>query len=425
VTTTVRDPAYVNRHKSQPTAFTRIRKLSFLVIFILILRNSVKSIQLVLNEFTLDAAMKFSITAGAFCRARKKLLHTAYVELNNDIIGIYYRDDDIKRYKGYRILGFDGSKIILPNTKEVKEAFGEIRIKNQTDKELGDYPLATYEACYDVLNNIAVESSLNAGKAYECNLAGAMIDRIKGDDLCLFDRGYASYSFMALLLQKEKHFIIRCPQSFLPATNEMFDKGAPETRIVRIDVPRNQEKKVKESELAVSIRIKLVKIILSTGETEVLATSLLDECIGIEEYKYLYGKRWGVETFFSKLKGRLCLENFTGKTVESVKQDFWSTVFISNLETIMTEKVEEEMNVDKSKEAKKVKVNKAVSFNAIKKMAFDIFFSKQDKVEVIKRLDDLFRMNPVLIRENRKVSRTKIPITHSLNFQKRIRKHVF
>lgn len=47
--------------------------------------------------------------------------------------------------------------------------------------------------------------------------------------------------------------------------------------------------------------------------------------------------RWGVETFFSIVKGRLCLENFTGKTSEAVKQDFWSTVFISNLETLMTE----------------------------------------------------------------------------------------
>jgi hypothetical protein len=379
-----------------------------------------------LNEFTLDMAMKFSITAGAFCRARKKLLHTAYVELNNDIIGIYYRDDDIKRYKGYRILGFDGTKIILPHTKEIKEVFGKICIENQTEQELGDYTSATYEACYDVLNNIAIESSLNPSKVYECSLAESLIDNLKADDLSLFDRGYASYLFMADLLKKGKHFIIRCPRSFLSATNEMFDSAAPEIKIVTIDIPRNQEKKARESELPVRIKLKLVKVMLSTGETEVLATSLVDDKeMGVDEYNYLYGKRWGVETFFSKLKGRLCLENFTGKTVESVKQDFWSTVFISNLETIMTEKVEEEMNAGKPREKKKVKVNKAVSFNAIKKMAFDIFFSKQDKELVMSRLDDLFRTNPVLVREERNVRRKKISIMHSLNFQKRVRKHVF
>lgn len=62
------------------------------MIFILILRNSVKSIQLVLNEFVIAAKKDFSITAGAFTKARKKLKHTAYIELNNDIIDIYYKD---------------------------------------------------------------------------------------------------------------------------------------------------------------------------------------------------------------------------------------------------------------------------------------------------------------------------------------------
>ena len=111
VTNKLHDSSYIDRHKSKPTAFSRIRKLTFITIFVLILRNSVKSIQLVLNEFTLDTNKNFSITAGAFCRARKKLLHTAYVELNDDIIGIYYRDNDIKRFKGYRLLGFDASKV--------------------------------------------------------------------------------------------------------------------------------------------------------------------------------------------------------------------------------------------------------------------------------------------------------------------------
>ena len=85
----------------------------------------------------------------------------------------------------------------------------------------------------------------------------------------------------------------------------------------------------------------MIRIILPSGEVEVLATSLLDENEFSEiEFKHLYSLRWGVETFFSKIKGRLALENFTGRTVESIYQDFWSTIFISNLETMMTEDLE-------------------------------------------------------------------------------------
>ena len=72
------------------------------------------------------------------------------------------------------------------------------------------------------------------------------------------------------------------------------------------------------------------------GEIEVLMTSLLDSNIDKEEFKKLYGLRWEIETFFGVLKGRLSLENFTGLTIEAIKQDFWSTIFISNYETILT-----------------------------------------------------------------------------------------
>jgi len=129
--------------------------------------------------------------------------------------------------------------------------------------------------------------------------------------------------------------------------------------------------------------------------------------------------------FFSKIKGRLALENFTGKTVESIYQDFWSTIFISNLETIMTEDIEDDMNDSKSQENKKLKINKAVSFNAIKNMAFKIFSTEPDKGTVLDELTKLFTMNPVIVRENRRVPRKKISDTQSLNYQKRMRKHVF
>lgn len=381
---------------------------------------------MVLNEFTLDADKKFSITAGAFCRARKKLLHTAYVELNDDIIDIYYKDNDIKRFKGYRLLAFDGSKITLPNTKEIKKEFGSKPIGNQTGEELGEYTRATYQACYDVLNNIAVQSSLGDCNVYEVDLAEKMIAGLKSDDLSIFDRGYASYLFMASLLKHEKPFIIRCSRSFFTAAKNMFDVNAPETMTVIVDVPAQQKSNAKKLELPLTIKIRLVKVILSTGEIEVLATSLMDENeVSADEFKYLYGMRWGVETFFSKIKGRLGLENFTGKTVESVKQDFWSTIFISNLETIMTEKTEEKMNLEKSAENKQVKINKSVSFNAIKKMAFDIFFHEKNKNLVLEKLDNLFRMNPIVVREDRGGLRKKISDTKSLNFQKRARKHVF
>ena len=206
----------------------------------------------------------------------------------------------------------------------------------------------------------------------------------------------------------------------------MFDENSPQSLVTSIKVPAQQKKKVGLSGLPESLTIRLVRVELPTGEIEVLATSLLDENeFGHDEFMYLYGLRWGVETYFSKLKVRLALENFTGKTVESIYQDFWSTIFMSNLETIMTEELETEINAAKPEEHKKIKINRAVSFNVIKKMAFEIFANESNSTDILDRLTALFRMNTITVRHNRGVKHKKISDTQSLNYQKRMRKHVF
>jgi hypothetical protein len=180
---------FIDRNKISATAFTRVRKLSFIVMFILILRKSVKSLQLILNEFVIDTNKDYSITAGAFTKARKKLKHTAFTELNDDIINIFYKDQNIKRFFGFRILAFDGSKITLPENSEIKEEFGSKAIGNHTGKDLGEYSRATFQACFDVLNHIAIKSILGHGSSYEVDLAKEMVPFLKPDDLSIFDRG--------------------------------------------------------------------------------------------------------------------------------------------------------------------------------------------------------------------------------------------
>lgn len=374
----------------------------------------------------MDAKLDFSITAGALTKARKKLKHTAYIELNDDIVNIYYDDDNIKKFRGFRVLAFDGSRITLPKSNEVELEFGSIPIGNKTNENLGTYSRAIYLACYDSLNNIAVKSVLGRGDAYEVALASEMIGSLNEKDLLIFDRGYASYQFMANLTKNQKTFIIRCPRSSTSEINKMFEPDAPESKTITISAPNRQKKKIKALELPQSIKLRLVRVILTTGEVEVLATTLFDENNYIPaDFKYLYSLRWGAETFFGRIKGRLALENFTGKTVESIYQDFWSTIFISNLETILTEDVEEKINADAPIENKKKKINKAVSFNAIKNMAFEIFYREPDKNKVIDKITKLFVMNPVTVRANRQVPRKKISDTKSLGYQKRVRKHVF
>ena len=103
--------------------------------------------------------MDYTITSSAFTQARKKLSHTAFIELNADTVATYYEDSkETRKFFGYRCIAGDSSDIILPNIEEIRMEFGSSKIKNQSGKDLGKYAHAKCFCYYDVLNDIAVKN---------------------------------------------------------------------------------------------------------------------------------------------------------------------------------------------------------------------------------------------------------------------------
>ncbi len=182
------------------------------MLFLLIFRKSVKALQVMLNEFILHTRKNHTITASAFTQARKKLKHTAFSELNDDIVSLYYQDQEFKTYHGFRVLAFDASILILPKSDKIIDEFGSRAVWNGIQR-FEDYASATFEVCYDVLNNIAIKSVLSRGDSYEVDLAIDMLESIKSNDLLICDRGYVSYRFLAELTERKINYIVRCPSS--------------------------------------------------------------------------------------------------------------------------------------------------------------------------------------------------------------------
>ena len=130
---------------------------------ILLLRNSLNSLQLVLNEMA-EKRNGEVVTAGALTPARANLRYTAVIELNQPaVVEVKYRDNDIKRYQGRRVLAIDGSKILLPRPPSVVKEFGEISYRNDHPEVHGTPAYAWASAMYDVLNGVAIDRVL--GKA--------------------------------------------------------------------------------------------------------------------------------------------------------------------------------------------------------------------------------------------------------------------
>lgn len=109
----IQDFDFKDRHCTSEKAFTRTRKLYFSLLVVLILRKSVKSLQLILNEFTLNFELE-PVPPSAFTFARANLKYTAFIELNQyAFVDVMYSDNNIKLYFGQRVMGIDGSKLLF------------------------------------------------------------------------------------------------------------------------------------------------------------------------------------------------------------------------------------------------------------------------------------------------------------------------
>jgi hypothetical protein len=166
------------------------------------------------------------------------------------------------------------------------------------------------------------------------------LPHIAKDSILLMDRGYPSQELFEKFCNSGMKFVARCKSGFLSAVN-----NAPlGDSIVTI---KN------------GVVLRIIKFKLSTGEIETLATNLFD--IPEALFPDLYTLRWGIdtdsslrlekfrptnpsrcgiflpdlnwnqyETAYFRFKQELCVEKFSGKTANSIYQDFWASMVLLN-----------------------------------------------------------------------------------------------
>jgi hypothetical protein len=165
---------------------------------------------------------------------------------------------------------------------------------------------------------------------------------------------------------------------------------------------------------------------LPNGELEVLATSLLNERqYPTKEFLEVYHYRWNHETFYNVLKARLDLENFSGQTAEAVRQDFYATLLLCNLEAVLIGGTNAELQKESSEHKNRKQVNEAVAFHAIKEELIELLYSNTPVDQVLEKLQRLFRGCPVSVRPERKWPRGRASLHRGYHFQRRVRKIVF
>ena len=420
------DEAFKRLHSQTDKAFTRVRVLTFNLVLAIILRKGVKSLQNSVSEALLSWLGAGTASASAYSQARYQLRHTAFVELNRQtVVGAMYGDGDYRRFWGLRVLAVDGSKVALPDTEDVRAEFGTIAYSGGKDNEIqGERPWALASVLYDVLNRVALDAALGEARAYEVELALGRLAHTREGDLLLMDRNDPSYRMLAEGVRAGREFVVRGSAASFATARRMLRGEGPDRQTVTLEPCDGQRADIQARGLPMAVRVRFVRVLLPTGEFEVLATSLLDEAkYPAAGFLELYHLRWGVEGFYGVLKTRLGLDNFTGTGAEAVRQDCHATVYLTGLESILTADAQAALDAKETRHAQQV--NRAVSFNAIKNQALGLLMGGMEAGPLLERLTELFLQNPTLVRKERKPPRKKPSDRALLDFHRRRKKHCF
>lgn len=317
----IHEESFMKRHRSNSSDFTRNRNLSFGEIMQFIICTMGTSLDFEVEKFNLSRVQ--SVTSSAISQARDKIQSSAFEEVfiksANEI--------EVKNtYRGYRVTAYDGLLGELPRTPELM-AKGQISQSNM-------YPQFSAVAEYDVLNCYYTNAILEIGSSDERQFAIELLKKNEyyGDEIILLDRGYPSLAMIQQLEKCGKKYVMRVSKSFLREVNKFRESSSTdEVLSLTYDKRLGATNRLKNVELPYSFSLRCVKIVLKSGETEVLVTNLPKDEFPRKDLGELYNLRWKIETAFLHLKYAIRIEDFIGVKENSIKQEFFASLFKANL----------------------------------------------------------------------------------------------
>jgi hypothetical protein len=332
---------FIERNRCQKSDFSRNRKLP-LSTLILYFCNLIKSsYQPELNKFwkilSGSVVAQNVVSKAAFCKARQKLKSEAFVELNTKMVRYFNEHANPQTWNGLFLKAVDGSTVKLPNSPEIIEHFG-----TWNPRLGGPLPMARISQLFDPLNGITHHALIAPKSTGERELAAKHFEHLNERDLVLLDRGYPAFWLFKLILFYKANFCSRISCKKWKIIRQFMKSGRRE-QVIMLHIPATSIAACKKFHLDTNpIRLRLVRVELESGESEVLISSLIDS----EKYPHhlfaeLYHDRWPIEEDYKVMKCRIEVENFSGKSPLSVYQDFHAAVFSKNITAMLVASTKE------------------------------------------------------------------------------------
>jgi hypothetical protein len=290
-----------------------------------------------------------AVSAQAFSKARTGFSAQVFLRLNQALLNAIERHLPVPRWRGFRIVAADASKLQLflkdVTTRKVREAIA----------------FALYLPGLEMM----LDFELYSPAVGERQMLFEHLNMLRPDALLVLDRGYPASWLVAVLQARRLHFCLRVDDTGFAAVKR-FRRSGLVSASVTLPAPSAADAEDYECPRQ-PITVRLVRIVTPTGHVHILMTSLLDETeYPATAFGDLYHARWRIEEAFKRIKHRLALEQLSGVSWLAAQQDFGAKVLCDNLNALAIHAAAPELIISKAGAGRTYKINRTHSFGLLK-----------------------------------------------------------
>ncbi len=271
-------------------------------------RQVVRQIQAL---FALHNAGSVDEGTSAYCQARDRLPLDIFSRLR--CAAAAHAQKVCQLWRGLCVKVIDGTSTSAPDTPKNQHAYPQ----PGAQKPGCGFPVLKLVGVFSLATGALLDYVKGNKHQHELNLLQKLLDQFKAGDLVLGDRGFNSYTLLALLRMRGAHGLFRLHQR-RPADLRKGKRLGKNDRLMVWSKPWLWQRprylsKAIWQRIAQQLSVRVVRFTLAVpgyrAQSVTLVTTLLDaHAYPAEELARLYVRRWRIELWFRDIKTSMGME---------------------------------------------------------------------------------------------------------------------
>lgn len=186
------------------------------------------------------------------------------------------------------------------------------------------YPQGLLSCCYQLKSKIPHDFDLvSHGNERQCALTH--LQTLQVNDVCVYDRGYFSYTSLYFHIQADVHPVFRMKKQSGKLIDAFMDSQKTDEIITLMPTKARQReiRKTFPDLVFVPLKIRLIKYVIDAN-SYCIGTTLMEKQYCIEALKNVYHARWGIEELYKVSKRCIEVDDFHGRSERTVKQELFA-----------------------------------------------------------------------------------------------------